>query len=295
MRAELKDQAKLVHQAKDPSCTNLKVIENSDECVGKEMSPEFKDQAKPVHQAKDPSGTNPKDEHEKSNDSDIIESDRKSDEEDNSKLPEQKHQDRSNMKSNGEQENNRDESDQKSQEVQQELNKNTEWLVYKSKDGSGSCSNADEKKSSHDENCQNPKDGHEEDSPDLPPTPWVEDRMKSRDEDEKISDDQIKQKEGKKNYSWSDYSHNELVRIGKRVAENKTGYEFGRQFDFCHHCLEEYWNCVLFFFEMPQRKTLREYKGINRNVNFGCFVSYLESVQNQRDDTTEELLFNIQF
>ena len=79
-----------------------------------------------------------------------------------------------------------------------------------------------------------------------------------------------------------------FVRMGKIVAENKTGYEFGTQFDFRHHCLQEYWNAVIkYYFEMPRRKMLREYKGINRNINFGHFISYLESLQMQRDDTTD--------
>ena len=76
--------------------------------------------------------------------------------------------------------------------------------------------------------------------------------------------------------------------MGKIVAENKTGYEFGTQFDFRHHCMEEYWNCVVKnFFKMPKRKSLKEFKGINKNVKFGRFVSYLESLQIQLGDATD--------
>ncbi|MCG8626693.1 MAG: hypothetical protein MJE68_32420 [Proteobacteria bacterium] len=98
-----------------------------------------------------------------------------------------------------------------------------------------------------------------------------------------------KKKNREKTYSWSDYDHNDFVKMGRKVAENKTGYEFGKQFDFRHHVREQYWDSVVKnFFEMPRKTDLKEYMGINFKVNFERFVSYLETLHETHEDTTQK-------
>ena len=52
-------------------------------------------------------------------------------------------------------------------------------------------------------------------------------------------------KQTKKSVKWQDFDHENLISLGKRVAQNKSGYEFGVQYDFREFFFQQEWNNIL--------------------------------------------------
>ena len=44
---------------------------------------------------------------------------------------------------------------------------------------------------------------------------------------------------------WRNFQNDELTEIGRRAAQNKTGYEYGVNYNFRHYCYETDWNKIV--------------------------------------------------
>ena len=54
-----------------------------------------------------------------------------------------------------------------------------------------------------------------------------------------------RKRRSKSKTGWKDFDNKTLKHLGKRLAENKTGYEFGIQYDFREFFWEREWNAIV--------------------------------------------------